>query len=173
MVSLRKFGLASGSFSTLMFLSSIIPVTFGYRHHGIEYWQTTVCACWFNNKQPFWALKPQDPATTNSIRQCNGGEDFTCSTSIPSGGINAQHLTVRYLFNLRLLFFCAEMWPHSTTTLPWARLSVREEFDSRDVLKCFLYVSNCYLRRNENFLSYCTNLGWTESNSNLRREVHS
>ncbi|TFK62383.1 alpha/beta-hydrolase [Pluteus cervinus] len=54
---------------------TMIPITVGYRHHGVEYWQY---------------LEPSSPFT---VRQCNnGGEDITCSTSIPSSGINAYHL---------------------------------------------------------------------------------
>ncbi|PFH50300.1 hypothetical protein AMATHDRAFT_75703 [Amanita thiersii Skay4041] len=54
---------------------TLIPQSFGYRHHGIEYWQFI------------------DPATPSNVRQCAAdGEDPTCSGSIPSGGLNPPHL---------------------------------------------------------------------------------
>jgi len=55
---------------------TIIPQTLGYRHHGIEYWQTP------------------DPASASTTRECAAsGEDPTCSDSIPSMGIDTAHLT--------------------------------------------------------------------------------
>ncbi|KAF8079220.1 alpha/beta-hydrolase [Lyophyllum atratum] len=46
----------------------------GYFHHGTEYWEVS------------------DPASAATTKQCNaGGEDPTCSASIPSMGINAAH----------------------------------------------------------------------------------
>jgi hypothetical protein len=43
-----------------------------------EYWQTP------------------DPAAPGNVKQCDAsGEDPSCSSSIPSGGINDEHTTVR------------------------------------------------------------------------------
>jgi len=54
---------------------TIIPQSLGYQHHSTEFWNF------------------QDPASTSTTKQCSGDEDPTCSDSIPSGGINAAHLT--------------------------------------------------------------------------------
>jgi len=55
---------------------TIIPQTLGYKHHAFEYWQNP------------------DPASAATIKMCDAsGEDPTCSDSIPSGGIDAAHLT--------------------------------------------------------------------------------
>ncbi|KAJ7494824.1 Alpha/Beta hydrolase protein [Mycena galericulata] len=56
---------------------TIIPQALGYEHHATEYWQF------------------EDPlleADTATVKQCVGGEDPTCSDSIPSTGINAAHV---------------------------------------------------------------------------------
>ncbi|KAF9522004.1 alpha/beta-hydrolase [Crepidotus variabilis] len=55
---------------------TIIPTTLGYRHHGVEFFQNP------------------DPPSAQTTKQCDpSGEDPTCSAAIPSGGINAAHLT--------------------------------------------------------------------------------
>ncbi|KAF8517176.1 alpha/beta-hydrolase, partial [Hysterangium stoloniferum] len=47
-----------------------------YRHHGIEYWQNP------------------DPPSANTTTRCNAdGEDDSCSSSIPSTGINPAHMS--------------------------------------------------------------------------------
>ncbi|KAL5510976.1 hypothetical protein ACEPAG_3695 [Sanghuangporus baumii] len=49
--------------------------SWGYEHHGTEYWVS------------------QDPNTDpNNVVQCTGHEDPNCSDSIPSSGINDAHL---------------------------------------------------------------------------------
>ncbi|PPQ86551.1 hypothetical protein CVT25_007209 [Psilocybe cyanescens] len=53
---------------------TIIPRILGYRHHGIEYFQTP------------------DPATPATTKKCAAdGEDPTCSDSIPSQGLDDAH----------------------------------------------------------------------------------
>ncbi|EPQ56302.1 alpha/beta-hydrolase [Gloeophyllum trabeum ATCC 11539] len=47
----------------------------GYRHHGIEYWQN-----------------PDPPSAANTKERAADGEDPTCSDSIPSTGINIDHV---------------------------------------------------------------------------------
>jgi hypothetical protein len=55
---------------------TIIPQSLGYRHHGVEFFQSP------------------DPASAATTKQCAAdGEDPTCSDSIPSAGIDAAHLT--------------------------------------------------------------------------------
>ncbi|KAJ7816841.1 alpha/beta-hydrolase, partial [Mycena olivaceomarginata] len=55
---------------------TIIPQTFGYQHHGVEFWNFL------------------DPSAAITTKQCaTSGEDITCSDSIPSLGIDAAHLT--------------------------------------------------------------------------------
>ncbi|TDL21692.1 alpha/beta-hydrolase [Rickenella mellea] len=54
---------------------TLIPQAVGYRHHAVEFWNFA------------------DPPTAANVKQCSGEEDPTCSDSIPSGGINAAHLT--------------------------------------------------------------------------------
>ncbi|KAF7375336.1 Alpha/beta-hydrolase [Mycena sanguinolenta] len=52
------------------------PMLLGYRHHGVEYWQTS------------------DPAIAATLKQCApDGEDPTCSDSKLSDGFTATHLT--------------------------------------------------------------------------------
>uniref|UniRef100_A0A0W0GAW5 Fungal lipase-type domain-containing protein n=1 Tax=Moniliophthora roreri TaxID=221103 RepID=A0A0W0GAW5_MONRR len=55
---------------------TMIPRTLGYHHHGIEYWQTV------------------SPASSETTLQCSrtNGEDPRCSASVPSGGINEDHM---------------------------------------------------------------------------------
>ncbi|EJC98555.1 alpha/beta-hydrolase [Fomitiporia mediterranea MF3/22] len=53
---------------------TIIPQSFGYRHHTTEFWNF------------------QDPSIAANVKQCVGEEDPTCSDSIPSMGIDAAHL---------------------------------------------------------------------------------
>ncbi|KAF8590402.1 alpha/beta-hydrolase [Ramaria rubella] len=76
--------LVNGMFGTDAFRSvhttdgvpTIIPQTLGYRHHAFEYWQNP------------------DPASAATVKMCDAsGEDPTCSDGIPSGGIDAAHLT--------------------------------------------------------------------------------
>ncbi|KAJ7715516.1 alpha/beta-hydrolase [Mycena maculata] len=57
---------------------TIIPQALGYEHHATEYWQF---------EDPILLESP--PST---VKQCVGGEDPTCSDSIPSTGINAAHV---------------------------------------------------------------------------------
>ncbi|KII92719.1 hypothetical protein PLICRDRAFT_482426 [Plicaturopsis crispa FD-325 SS-3] len=52
---------------------TIIPTLYGYRHHGTEFWQYT------------------EPPNAANTMQCSGGEDASCSASIPSTGINSAH----------------------------------------------------------------------------------
>ncbi|KAF9048791.1 alpha/beta-hydrolase [Panaeolus papilionaceus] len=53
---------------------TMIPVSLGYHHHGIEYWQYT------------------HPSSAETTVQCNAeGEDPLCSASVPSQGINRAH----------------------------------------------------------------------------------
>ncbi|KAJ6598584.1 alpha/beta-hydrolase [Mycena sp. CBHHK59/15] len=48
---------------------------FGFRHHGVEFWQTS------------------DPAVADTLEQCAaGGEDKTCSASLFSDGFTPTHL---------------------------------------------------------------------------------
>ncbi|KAJ7352168.1 alpha/beta-hydrolase, partial [Mycena albidolilacea] len=52
------------------------PQLFGFKHHGVEYWQTS------------------DPAVANTLVQCApGGEDPNCSDSLFSDGFTPTHLT--------------------------------------------------------------------------------
>ncbi|KAF5387859.1 hypothetical protein D9615_000166 [Tricholomella constricta] len=53
---------------------TIFPTFWGYAHHATEYWQFI------------------EPASASTTKQCNGGEDLTCSAGIISGGINPPHL---------------------------------------------------------------------------------
>jgi len=57
---------------------TIIPTALGYRHHGIEYWQT-----------------PDPPSAANTRECAADGEDPTCSASIASEGIDLAH-TIYY-----------------------------------------------------------------------------
>ncbi|KAJ8077505.1 hypothetical protein PM082_001936 [Marasmius tenuissimus] len=54
---------------------TMIPTSFGYHHHGVEYWQTS------------------DDPTHETTLQCSvtNGEDPKCSASVPSEGINGDH----------------------------------------------------------------------------------
>ncbi|KAF9522842.1 alpha/beta-hydrolase [Crepidotus variabilis] len=53
---------------------TIIPMSLGYHHHGIEYWQR------------------EDPSCGKTTVKCDAnGEDTTCSASIRSQGINSAH----------------------------------------------------------------------------------
>ncbi|KAF8872586.1 Alpha/Beta hydrolase protein [Infundibulicybe gibba] len=55
---------------------TMIPVSLGYHHHGVEYWQR------------------EDPATElTTIKLSDDGEDPNGSASIPSHGINRAHVT--------------------------------------------------------------------------------
>jgi len=54
---------------------TIIPEALGYRHHATEFWNFL------------------DPSLPSTVKQCQGGEDPTCSDSIPSSGINVAHVT--------------------------------------------------------------------------------
>ncbi|KAN0138436.1 alpha/beta-hydrolase [Lactarius tabidus] len=53
---------------------TMIPESLGYRHHANEYWQF------------------QEPPNTSTVRRCEGQEDPQCSHSIPSLGINPEHV---------------------------------------------------------------------------------
>ncbi|KAJ7607776.1 alpha/beta-hydrolase [Mycena polygramma] len=57
---------------------TIIPEVLGYQHHSTEYWQ----------------FEDPDSSTdeTTTVTKCTGDEDPTCSDSIPSGGIDAEHV---------------------------------------------------------------------------------
>ncbi|KAJ6455263.1 hypothetical protein C8R47DRAFT_1082804 [Mycena vitilis] len=57
---------------------TIIPEVLGYQHHSTEYWQ----------------FEDPDSSTdeTTTVTKCSGDEDPTCSDSIPSGGIDAEHV---------------------------------------------------------------------------------
>ncbi|KIY44713.1 alpha/beta-hydrolase [Fistulina hepatica ATCC 64428] len=58
---------------------TMIPTSLGYHHHGIEYWQTA------------------DPPCAENILQCaSDGEDPNGSASVPSHGVNAAHMVVRF-----------------------------------------------------------------------------
>ncbi|KAJ3500410.1 hypothetical protein NMY22_g19269 [Coprinellus aureogranulatus] len=46
----------------------------GYRHFGNEFWNY------------------QEPPNAANVKQCNGGEDTSCSDSVPSTFINAAHI---------------------------------------------------------------------------------
>jgi len=72
-----KFGnQAFRSVHTTDGVPTIIPQSLGYRHHGVEFFQTP------------------DPASPATTKQCAAdGEDPTCSDSIPSMGIDTAHLT--------------------------------------------------------------------------------
>ncbi|KAA1471862.1 alpha/beta-hydrolase [Dentipellis sp. KUC8613] len=52
---------------------TILPESWGYRHHATEYWQY---------------MEPPEPST---VRRCSGQEDPSCSDSIASTGINLAH----------------------------------------------------------------------------------
>ncbi|KNZ80159.1 putative feruloyl esterase A, partial [Termitomyces sp. J132] len=53
---------------------TVIPVSLGYHHHGIEYWLSA------------------DPASKDTtFLCCPDGEDPTCSASIPSRGVTPAH----------------------------------------------------------------------------------
>ncbi|TFK62377.1 alpha/beta-hydrolase [Pluteus cervinus] len=53
----------------------IIWKSWGYRHHGIEYWQT------------------KDPSSASVVRKCDpSGEDPTCSASVPTNFLNFEHI---------------------------------------------------------------------------------
>ncbi|KAN0116380.1 alpha/beta-hydrolase [Russula decolorans] len=53
---------------------TMVPETLGYHHHAREYWQF------------------EEPASSSTIRRCEGQEDPKCSHSIPSTGINPAHI---------------------------------------------------------------------------------
>ncbi|KAJ7616927.1 alpha/beta-hydrolase [Mycena polygramma] len=55
---------------------TIIPRLIRYAHFATEYWQFI---------DPIFRPPPE------TVRKCVGGEDKTCSASIPSGGINGPH----------------------------------------------------------------------------------
>ncbi|CAK5270344.1 unnamed protein product, partial [Mycena citricolor] len=55
---------------------TMIPVSLGYHHHGIEYWQ---------QRDP--------PSHLNTVQCSASGEDVFCSASIPSKGITLAHAT--------------------------------------------------------------------------------
>lgn len=64
-----------------------IPPSLGYHHHGIEYWQR------------------YEPASAEHTVRCSReGEDPQCSASVPSGGINEDHMT--YFGMLATTPFC-------------------------------------------------------------------
>jgi len=53
---------------------TMIPVSLGYHHHGVEYWQYT------------------HPASEHTTKKCNAeGEDAACSASVPSQGVTLAH----------------------------------------------------------------------------------
>ncbi|KAI5891636.1 alpha/beta-hydrolase [Schizophyllum commune H4-8] len=54
---------------------TMIPTSMGYAHHGVEYWQ-----------------KCEPPAPENTVRCACDGEDPKCSASVPSEGINEDHM---------------------------------------------------------------------------------
>ncbi|KAL1699097.1 Alpha/Beta hydrolase protein [Schizophyllum commune] len=54
---------------------TVIPTSMGYAHHGVEYWQ-----------------KCEPPAPENTVRCGCDGEDPRCSASVPSEGINEDHM---------------------------------------------------------------------------------
>jgi hypothetical protein len=55
---------------------TMLSQSLGYHHHGIEYWQV------------------EEPACAENIIRCEAhGEDPSCSSSIPSTGVNDAHLT--------------------------------------------------------------------------------
>ncbi|KAJ7214486.1 alpha/beta-hydrolase [Mycena pura] len=56
---------------------TMVPLVWGYEHFATEYWQ-------FRDPPPFTS-----PHAT--VIRCDGGEDPSCSDSIPSTGINAFH----------------------------------------------------------------------------------
>ncbi|KDQ63967.1 hypothetical protein JAAARDRAFT_214156 [Jaapia argillacea MUCL 33604] len=56
-------------------IPTLIPLSTGYRHFGIEYW-----------------MKEDPPSAANTIKCDPSGEDPNCSDSIPSEGENAAHL---------------------------------------------------------------------------------
>ncbi|KAA1470190.1 alpha/beta-hydrolase [Dentipellis sp. KUC8613] len=69
---------------------TMLPTSIGYRHHGIEYWQSS---------DPI----PPSPDTT---KECAAdGEDPTCSASVPSHGINLAHTV--YFGILAMTPFCS------------------------------------------------------------------
>ncbi|PPQ63693.1 hypothetical protein CVT24_004578 [Panaeolus cyanescens] len=53
---------------------TILFKSLGYRHFGTEYWNF------------------DDPASPSSVKKCTGGDDPTCSDSIPSTFINPAHI---------------------------------------------------------------------------------
>ncbi|KAF5327684.1 hypothetical protein D9619_004300 [Psilocybe cf. subviscida] len=64
---------------------TIIPVSLGYHHHGVEYWQYT------------------HPASESTTKKCNAeGEDATCSASVPSQGVNLAHTSKRIFADITL-----------------------------------------------------------------------
>ncbi|EDR11939.1 uncharacterized protein LACBIDRAFT_324227 [Laccaria bicolor S238N-H82] len=55
-------------------IPTILFKALGYRHFGTEYWNF------------------REPGTKDNVKICNGGEDSTCSDSIPSTFINVAHV---------------------------------------------------------------------------------
>jgi len=55
---------------------TMIPISLGYHHHGIEYWQN-----------------PDPPSEETTIECSPDGEDPSCSASIPSKGLTPAHIT--------------------------------------------------------------------------------
>jgi hypothetical protein len=59
---------------------TFVPTSFGFQHHGTEYWQTV------------------DPPSFSTVKKCVGNEDPTCSVSIPSKFIDQGHLVYFGIF---------------------------------------------------------------------------
>ncbi|KAJ6517387.1 alpha/beta-hydrolase [Mycena vitilis] len=82
---------------TLDGVPTMVPRFIGYRHFATEYWQF---------KDPVPLIVPRE----DTVKQCVGGEDPTCSVRIPSSGINVFHtvyfgqLLVTVIPDLKLCF---------------------------------------------------------------------
>ncbi|KIJ55858.1 hypothetical protein M422DRAFT_240484 [Sphaerobolus stellatus SS14] len=77
-----------------------------YRHHGIEYWQ---------NFEP--------PSENTTIRCRSDGEDPSCSSSIPSTGINVAHMSYFGILAVRPFCFQGDQERQLNIQTPFSSLS--------------------------------------------------